>query len=145
MRKPDSEHRARTLKKVPTMNWLTSLANGLKSLLQKKRVERELDEELDSYLEASAAYKQSVGIAPEAARRAALIEVGSRNAVKHQVWSSRWESGLHPVRQVQHVRNMLLVPDPRGLESRIGDSYRRMTVDESSPTIKPMFTGPKTE
>src|SRR5579871_2887091 len=94
MRKPDSEHRARTLKKVPTMNWLTSLANGLKSLLQKKRVERELDEELDSYLEASAAYKQSVGIAPEAARRAALIEVGSRNAVKHQVWSSRWESGL---------------------------------------------------
>ena len=76
------------------MNWLTNIATGLKSLLEKKRVERELDEELESYVENSAAHKQSSGMSAEAARRAALAEVGSRNAVKHQVWSSRWESTL---------------------------------------------------
>jgi predicted permease len=62
--------------------------------LAKKKVERELDEELESYLEASVADKQRAGMAPEAARRAALVEMGSRNAVKHQVWSTRWESTL---------------------------------------------------
>jgi predicted permease len=76
------------------MNWLSNVAIGLKSLFQKKQVERELDEELDSYMEASAADKLRAGMALEAARRAALVEVGSRNAVKHQVWSSRWESIL---------------------------------------------------
>lgn len=76
------------------MNWLTSLIAGLKSLFQKQRVERELDEELEGYLEASSAHKQRIGMTPEAARRAALVELGSSNTVKHQVWSSRWESTL---------------------------------------------------
>jgi len=76
------------------MLWLTSLTNGLMSLFRKRQVEAELDEELDGYLEASVADKQSNGMAPEIARRAALAEVGSRNSVKHQVWSSRWESTL---------------------------------------------------
>ena len=76
------------------MQWLTNSINGLKSLWHKQRIEGELDEELDSYLEASAADKQRSGMAPELARRAALVEVGGRNSVKHQVWSSRWESGL---------------------------------------------------
>ena len=76
------------------MNWLTSLIAGLKSIFQKQRVERELDEELEDYLEASSAHKQRIGMTAEAARRAALVEVGSINTVKHQVWSSRWESRL---------------------------------------------------
>jgi predicted permease len=76
------------------MNWFTSLIAGLKSLIQKQRVERELDEELEGYLEASSADKQRNGMTPEAARRAALVELGSSNTVKHQVWSSRWESTL---------------------------------------------------
>jgi hypothetical protein len=36
------------------MNPLTNLLTGLKSLFQKPRVDRELNEELESYLEASA-------------------------------------------------------------------------------------------
>jgi hypothetical protein len=76
------------------MNSLTSLIAGLKSLFQKQRVERELDEELEGYLEASSAHKQRIGMTPGAARRAALVELGSSNTVKHQVWSSRWESTL---------------------------------------------------
>jgi predicted permease len=76
------------------MNPLTNLKSGLQSLLRKQRTDRELDEELDNYLEASAAHKQSSGMTPKTARRLAKIEIGSRNAVKHKVWTSRWESHL---------------------------------------------------
>jgi predicted permease len=73
---------------------LSSLKSGLKSLFQKPRVDRELEEELDTYEQASAAHKQLSGMDPAAARRAARAEIGSRAAVKHQVWSVRWESHL---------------------------------------------------
>ena len=76
------------------MNPISNLISGLKSLFQKPRVDRELEEELETYEQASAQHKQRSGMAPQAARRAARAEIGSRNAVKHQVWSSRWESTL---------------------------------------------------
>ena len=81
------------------MHWISSLMVGLKSLFQKQRVERELDEELESYVEASVAHKQREGMTAEAARRAAMVELGSSNAVKHLVWSSRWESTLEGILQ----------------------------------------------
>jgi predicted permease len=84
------------------MNWLANLSTGLKSLFQKQHVERELDEEIEAFVEASAADKQKHGMTADEARRAAILQVGSRNAVKHQVWSSRWESTfdnlLHDIR-----------------------------------------------
>ena len=76
------------------MNLLNNLKNGLKSLFQKQRVDHELNEELASYLEASAADKQRAGLSRKAARRAAKAEIGSTGSVKHQVWTSRWESNL---------------------------------------------------
>jgi len=76
------------------MRWFTNLIHGLRSLIHKQRVEAEFDEELRSYLEESVAHKEGAGMAPENARRAALAELGSRNSVKHQIWSSRWESAL---------------------------------------------------
>ncbi|MDR5726055.1 MAG: ABC transporter permease, partial [Terriglobia bacterium] len=94
------------------MNWLTNLAAGLKGLFHKQSVERDLDEELDSYLDASAADKQSAGMAPDLARRAALVEMGSRNAVKHQVWSSRWESTLDGLLQDIRVSLRMLTKSP---------------------------------
>ena len=39
------------------MNWLRSVARGIASLLQGRRVEQELDEELQGYLEASVTHK----------------------------------------------------------------------------------------
>ncbi|HTU50340.1 MAG TPA: ABC transporter permease [Acidobacteriaceae bacterium] len=76
------------------MQWMTNILTGLKSLFHKQQVENELDEELESYVQASAAEKVKSGMSPENARHAALVELGSRNVVKHQVWSSRWESTL---------------------------------------------------
>jgi predicted permease len=74
------------------MNWLRSVARGIASLLQGRRVEQEMDEELQGYLEASVTHKQRNGMSEAEARRAAAAELGSRNVVKHQIWSSRWES-----------------------------------------------------
>ena len=94
------------------MNWINKLTIGLKSLFQKQRVERELDEELESYVEASTAHKQIDGMTAEAAHRAAMIEMGSRNAVKHQVWSSRWESTLEGLLQDMRVSLRMLAKSP---------------------------------
>jgi predicted permease len=94
------------------VNWLTNLMIGLKSLFQKQRVERDLDEELESYVEASSAHKQLAGMTAEAAYRAAMAEVGSRNAVKHQVWSSRWESSVEGALQDTRVSLRMLAKSP---------------------------------
>ena len=61
------------------MNWLRNFAKGIASLFGRQRVERELDEELQGYLEASAAHKRGNGMTEEQARRAAKAEVGSSN------------------------------------------------------------------
>ncbi|HTX76865.1 MAG TPA: ABC transporter permease [Terracidiphilus sp.] len=74
------------------MNALMNVYRGLRSLFFKRRVDRELDEELAAFAEASAADKERAGMPAEAARRAARIEMGSTATVKHKVWSSRWES-----------------------------------------------------
>ena len=94
------------------MRWLTNFIDGLKALLQAERVEAELDEELESYVEASVANKQRSGMTEEAARRAALVEVGSRNAVKHQVWSTRWESTLQGLLQDIRISLRSLAKSP---------------------------------
>jgi predicted permease len=73
---------------------ISSISYGLRSLFARRRIERELDEELAAFAEASAADHQRRGMSPDQARHAALAEIGSRNSVKHQVWSSRWESHL---------------------------------------------------
>jgi catabolite regulation protein CreA len=44
------------------MNWLKNFAKGIASLFHRQDVERELDEELQGYLEASAAHKQRDGM-----------------------------------------------------------------------------------
>ncbi len=74
------------------MNLLMNLFRGLQSLFQRRRIDRELDEEIAAFAEASAADKQRAGMSPQAAVRAARIEIGSVASVKHKVWLSRWES-----------------------------------------------------
>jgi predicted permease len=74
------------------MSWLNSLAAGVRSLFSRHSVEQELDEELDLFQEQAAEHNERLGMTPEEAHRAALVALGSRNAVKQKVWASRWES-----------------------------------------------------
>jgi predicted permease len=76
------------------MGIINIFTTGLRSLFGKRRIESELDEELAAFTDAAISEHQHRGMSPEEAHRAALIQIGSRNSVKHQVWSSRWESLL---------------------------------------------------
>ena len=79
------------------MGRLRSFKTGLGALADKRRVERELEEELDSFLAESIAEKRRRGMSEEAAWRAARVEMGSRNVVKHRVWNVRWEAVMDQV------------------------------------------------
>ena len=91
---------------------LTSFFTGLRSLFGKRRIESELDDELAAFAEAAASDHQRRGMSPEQARRAALLQTGSRNAVKHQVWSSRWESRLESLLQDLRIGLRALLKTP---------------------------------
>jgi len=74
------------------MAMLRRFVGGLKGLFRSSRLERELDEELQSYLESSVGAKVSAGMTLEEARRAARAELGSIDAVKDQTRDVGWET-----------------------------------------------------
>ncbi len=94
------------------MGLMRNLVDGARAMVQKPRVERELEEELDGFVEASAEEKQRSGMEWGEALRAARVEMGSRGAVKHQVWSSRWEGGLDGVLQDVRISVRMLLKTP---------------------------------
>jgi predicted permease len=97
----------RTLNNMPR-----KINSGLRNLSDKQRTEREMDEELDAYIDASAEHKQRLGLSAEAARRAALIEMGSRNSVKQQLWSTRWEATVDGIWQDVRLSVRMLAKSP---------------------------------
>jgi predicted permease len=94
------------------MGRMNSIGMGLRSLFMKRRTEQELDEELAGFLDAATADKQRLGMSDEEARRVAMAEMGSRNAVKHQVWSSRWESSVEGLLQDVRIGVRALAKSP---------------------------------
>lgn len=71
---------------------LRSFLGGLKALFHKDQRSLELDEELNSYLEAAAQHKMRGGMDRAEAMRASRAEMGSTETVKQKVHSSGWES-----------------------------------------------------
>jgi len=94
------------------MGLFKNIAAGLKAIFGRTRVEREMDEELRGFLDASAADKRRAGMTPEQAARAARVEMGSTNSVKHQVWSARWESTLEGLLQDTRTSARMLAKSP---------------------------------
>ena len=74
------------------MSLLQTIADGLRSLFRKERVERELDEELNGFLEMAAEEKMKEGIPRKQALRAVRLEQGGPDVTKEAVRSSGWES-----------------------------------------------------
>ena len=74
------------------MSLLRNITSGLRSLLRKDQVDRELDEELGAYLEMEAAEKMKQGMSRKDALRAVRLERGSLDASKEVVRSAGWES-----------------------------------------------------
>lgn len=86
---------------------LNNLIRGVKSLLQSDKTERNLDEELEGFLNESIADKERRGYTPQQASRMARVEMGSTNAVKHHVRSTGWETLMENL--LQDLRYILRV------------------------------------
>ncbi len=76
------------------MGLIGNVAAGMRALMGRTRMEREMDEELRGFLESSVEQKVSAGMTPEQAVRAARTEMDSANAVKHRIRSAGWETAI---------------------------------------------------
>jgi predicted permease len=76
------------------MRLLRRLAAGLRALVLRSRVDRELDDELNGFLDAAIEDKMRHGASREAATRAARLELGSAAAVKDHVRDAGWETAI---------------------------------------------------
>src|SRR5580693_8412193 len=71
---------------------LRSIAGGLRSLFRKEQVSRELDEELNGFLELAAEEKMKQGMRRKEALRAVRLEQGTLELTREVVRSAGWES-----------------------------------------------------
>jgi predicted permease len=94
------------------MGLLGNVAQGIRSLFRRPALEREMDDELREFIDASTAEKVRRGMSVEQATHAACVEMGSTNAVKHHIRSATWESGMEIfLRDLKHcVRGLLRSP-----------------------------------
>jgi predicted permease len=76
------------------VSFLHSILAGLGRLVGRERAEREMDEELRSYVQMAADDKVAEGMSREGALRAARLEMGSVETVKERVRQSGWESAV---------------------------------------------------
>jgi predicted permease len=85
-------------------NW-TRLRHLSRNLVHRDRVERDLDDELRGTLAMLQQEYQQAGLAPEAARRAALLQLGRVESLKEQVFDVK--AGAFAVGFAQDVRHAL--------------------------------------
>ena len=76
------------------MSLLRNIADGIRSLFQRERAARELDEELDGFREMAVEEKIRQGMSHKEALRAVRLEQGSLEVTKEIVLAARWESVL---------------------------------------------------
>src|SRR5438270_12335815 len=94
------------------MGLLGNVAQGIRSLFRRQAAEHDMDAELREFVDASTAEKVKRGMPAEQAARAARVEMGSANAVKHHIRSATWESRMEILlRDLKYcVRGLLRSP-----------------------------------
>ena len=81
------------------MRWLSRITSLFRNLSRKQKNEQQLDQEVCSYLDLLTEEKIQSGMAPEAARRAARLELGGVEQVKEQVRDVRAGAWMETVLQ----------------------------------------------
>ncbi len=94
------------------MPLLPRIKSFARNLGRSHAVERELDEELESYVEMAAAEKAARGVSPKEARRQALAEMGGRQRVKERVRERRVGYGVDTLIQDLLYGTRLLARNP---------------------------------
>jgi predicted permease len=94
------------------MGIFRNLALGTRSLLRPSVRNDEIEDELRGFLDSSVQEKMRRGMSREEALRAARIEIGSKEMVRHKVWAASWESIVESVWQdVRYgVRKLVKTP-----------------------------------
>jgi hypothetical protein len=87
---------------------LRRIATLWQSLVKKSRLDRDVDEELQAYLEESIDRKCRAGMDPDAARRAALAELGGVQSVKDEIRMGRAAHRVESAgRDLRHAWRMI--------------------------------------
>ena len=73
------------------MSLWRQLTRGLRVVMRPGRADEDLRDEVEHYLEQAAAAHRARGLAPDAARRAAMLEMGNVTVTEEQVRTSGWE------------------------------------------------------
>jgi predicted permease len=94
------------------MTFLRNLASGFRSLFRSKRVDRELNEELNSFLEVAAEEKMKQGMSRNDALRAVRLEHGSPEVTKEAVRAAGWESFIETSWQDLRFATRMLRKNP---------------------------------
>jgi len=76
---------------------LRTIRDGLRTLFRREAVERELDDEVQHYLGLATEAHVRAGMTPEAAARAARLEMGGVESTKDRVRSGGWETHVETV------------------------------------------------
>ena len=74
------------------MSFSRQLRRGLRALIHRSAADRDVADEVQHYLEEATAAHLARGLSPDAARRAARLEMGSVAGVREEIRTSRWES-----------------------------------------------------
>jgi predicted permease len=75
-------------------SWLRRAIGGFRALVRRRRDDRDLDDELQQYLEASVEAKIASGLSRAGALRTTRAEIGSRAAIEDYVRDVGWETRL---------------------------------------------------
>src|SRR5918996_116602 len=70
------------------------LTRGLRTLSDRGAADRELGDEVDHYLELTTAELVAGGLSPDAARRAARLQLGNPTVAREQVRAYGWENAV---------------------------------------------------
>ena len=76
------------------MSLWRQLTRGLRALSRSSAADRDVDDEIQHYLEEATAAHVARGLPPDLAVRAARLEVGSLTSVRDEVRSSGWENAV---------------------------------------------------
>src|SRR5689334_2802207 len=94
------------------MSFLGTLRGGLRALFKNEAVEREMDEELSTYMEMASNEKVRQGMSRADADRIVRLEIGSVEATKEVVRSAGWEFVVETLWQDIHYASRRLLQQP---------------------------------